>query len=216
MRSWLKSALCALVALLLGLAAGFALRSAIPPRNAALLFSQLTPSQSTSAPEGDRLSLVHCALNALDCIQKQDYAALAAYIHPGVGLTLSPTATVDPATNLVFSAEELVQAAESDKTYVWGTSASTSTPINLTVNDYFASYVWDRDYISSLHLSVDTPQASGNALDNLLEVYPDSHYVEFYSAASDGPSEWSTLRLAFQWDSGQWYLIGLVHSAWNL
>ena len=216
MRSWLKTALCALVALLLGLAAGFALRSVIPPRSAALLFSQLSDTAADTAQEGDRFSLVHCALNTLGCIEQKDYSALASFIHPERGVTFTPAATVDPSTNLTFTAEELVQAADSDKTYVWGTSSSTSTPINLTVADYFASYVWDRDYAASLRISVDTPQVSGNALDNTLESYSNCHYVEFYNTASDGPSEWSTLRLVFQWENGQWYLVGIVHSAWNL
>lgn len=212
MKAGIRLLLCCLVALLLGLAGGFALRHVLSDRSLAAASHLITDASA----EENQLSLVDCALETLAAIQDEDYTALSGYVHPQSGVTFTPTATVDPASNLTFSADELVQAADSDKTYVWGTSPSTSSPIKLTVEDYFQAYVWDRDYAASPRISVDTPQVSGNALENTLDAYPDCHYVEFYCPAPDNQTDWSTLRLVYQWYHNNWYLVGIVHSAWSM
>lgn len=219
MKTWMKISICSLIALLLGFVGGFAIHYILPPRSTAVITSQLTssvPASSDSASEGSTFSLLHCALDTLGAIEQQDYTALATYVHPELGVTFTPSATVDPTSNLTFLPDELTSAASSSTSYVWGTSSSTSTPIKLTLTDYFASYVWDRDYTASPRISVDTPQVSGNALENTLQAYPDGHYVEFYCPAASGQTEWSTLRLVYQWYNNQWYLVGIIHSAWNL
>lgn len=212
MKAGIRLMLCCLLALVLGLAGGFALRQVVPDRSLAAASDWI----SSSSPEGDPLSLVSCALETVAAMEDQDYAALSQFVHPQSGVTFTPTATVDPASNLTFSPGELAQAGTSNTTYLWGTSPSTSSPIKLTVADYFHAYVWDRDYTSALHISVDTPQISGNALENTLESYPDCHYVEFYYPATDNQSDWSTLRLVYQWYHHDWYLVGIVHSAWSM
>lgn len=219
MKTWLKLLLCSGLALLLGLAGGFALHRRLPPRSASALTSQLTvnaPSSAESQSEGDSLSLVRCALEAMSAIKQEDYSLLATYVQPDTGVTFTPAATVDLDSNLTFSPDALTQAADSEKTFVWGTSTRDSTPIKLTLRDYFASYVWDRDYAASPRISVDTAQVSGNAMENTLDAYSDCHYVEFYCTAAEDPSDWTTLRLVFQWYSNDWYLVGVIHSAWNV
>lgn len=219
MKIWAKILICSLVALLVGLIGGLALYDALPPRTTSVITSTISETL-TGTPDspsvGDSLSLIHCALETLSAIEEQDYSALATYVHPEAGVTFTPSATVDRNSNLTFSSEELTKAAQGTNTYVWGTSTNTATPINLTLSDYFASYVWDRDYSASPRISLDTTQVSGNALDNTLESYPDSHYVEFYCPDPNGQAQWSTLRLVYQWYDHQWYLVGIVHSAWNL
>lgn len=219
MKVWANILISSLIALLIGLIIGFALYGALPPRITAVITSAISENMTgdvDSPSEGDSLPLIHCALETLSAIEEQDYGTLATYVHPESGVTFTPSATVDRASNLTFSSEELAQAAKGENTYVWGTSTNTAAPINLTLPDYFAAYVWDRDYSSSPRISVDTAQVSGNALDNTLESYPDSHYVEFYCPDPDGQAQWSTLRLVYQWYDHQWYLVGIVHSAWNM
>ncbi|MCC8182020.1 MAG: hypothetical protein LIO45_03430 [Clostridiales bacterium] len=194
--------------LVLGLAGGFAVSRALSPRSAAILRTSLASEQE----EGDAASLVSCAIETAEVIQSGDYETLAEYVHPEKGVTFTPNTTVDTASNLTFLPDELIQACGSDTAYLWGTSTDTAAPINLTVADYFAVYVWERDYLASLRISVDSSQVAGNGLENVSEMYPDARYVEFY--ATDGESNWSTLKLVFEWDSGAWYLVGVVHSGW--
>lgn len=189
--------------LILGLAGGFAVSRAISPRDAAILSNQ---------EEGDTASLVSCAVETAEALRSGDFETLAEYIHPERGVTFTPNTTVDTASNLNFLPDALVEASESATTYLWGTTTDTASPINLTMADYFASYVWERDYLSSPRISVDSSQVAGNGLENVSEIYPDGRYVEFY--ATDGESNWSTLKLVFEWDGGAWYLVGVVHSGW--
>ncbi|MCC8128400.1 MAG: hypothetical protein LIO51_00450 [Clostridiales bacterium] len=200
--------LLSILFLVLGLAGGFAVSRLISPRSAAILQTSLASEQE----EGDTASLVSCAIETAEAIQSGDYETLAEYVHPEKGVTFTPNTTVDAASNLTFLPDALVEASESATTYLWGTSTDTASPINLTVADYFAAYVWEQDYLASLRISVDSSQVAGNGLENVSEMYPDGRYVEFY--ATDGESNWSTLKLVFEWDSGAWYLVGVVHSAW--
>ncbi|MGM9538441.1 MAG: hypothetical protein ACI3VN_08935 [Candidatus Onthomonas sp.] len=218
MKAWKWTLICSLLALLLGLGGGFALHYLLPPRSTSVITSQLTanaPAQSEETVEGDSLSLIRCALETAEAIRNEDYTLLASYVHPEEGVTFTPASTVDRNSNLTFQANELAQVAESGKTYVWGTSTDAATPIRLTLPDYVAGYVWDRDYTASPRISVDTEQTSGNALENTLDAYPGCHYVEFYCPAAQGQSDWSAIKLVYQWYQNEWYLVGIVHSAWS-
>lgn len=217
MRRWKQTLLCSLLALLLGFGGGFTLRHLLSPRSTAALSAVVSSpaTQAQGTTEGDSISLIRCALETIDAIRQSDYRQLASYIHPDNGVTFTPTATVDLSSNLTFQADELIQAAASGKTYLWGTSPSSAAPIQLTLADYLSSYVWDRDYAAAPRISVDTEQISGNALNNILDVYPDCHYVEFYCPAASGQSDWSSLKLVYQWHQNNWYLVGIAHSAWS-
>ncbi|MCD8381782.1 MAG: hypothetical protein LUC30_02520 [Clostridiales bacterium] len=194
--------------LILGLAGGFAVSRAISPRGAAILQTALASEQE----QGDVASLVSCAVETAQAIRSGDYETLAEYVHPEKGVTFTPNTTVDAVSNLNFLPDALVEASESTATWLWGTTTDAATPINLTLADYFASYVWERDYLASPRISVDSSQVAGNGLENVQEAYPDGRYVEFY--ATDGESNWSTLKLVYEWENGAWYLVGVVHSAW--
>lgn len=213
--------LLCLLTLLIGLAGGLILHRLIPARSASVLSSTLTPetpAEDHSAQEGDHASLIICALETASAIRDQNYSLLASYVHPKEGVTFSPSATVDPSSNLTFSAEDISgmdDGSSSGNTYVWGTSSDAATPISMTLADYFAAYVWDKDYISAPQIGVDTILSNGNALENAADAYPGCHYVEFYQPSTANQADWSALKLVYQWYNSNWYLVGVIHSAWS-
>lgn len=190
-------------ALLVGFAGGFALRHILPIN-----------SRPSSAAQ-DNLSLIDTALETAAVIQAGDYDALADLVHPEKGVTLSPCATVDKSSNHTFLPKELTQAAGSDATLVWGTTSDAASPINLSLKSYVSAYVWDQNYLSDPKISVNSVQASGNALENAAEAYPEGEFVEFYHPGSASQSSWTALKLVYEWYEGNWYLVGIIHSSWS-
>lgn len=192
-----------ILALFVGFAGGFALRHFLPL------------SDRPAAGSRDSLSLIDTALETASVIQSGDYDALAELVHPEEGVTFSPSATVDKSSNHTFLPKDLAKAAREDSTFVWGTTSDAASPINLTVRDYFAAYVWDQDYLAQPRLSVNAVQSSGNALENVAEAYPDGQYVEFYRPGATAQSGWTALKLVFEWHEENWYLVGIIHSSWS-
>ena len=132
-----------------------------------------------------------------------------------VSLVTRAMSTLTAISNLTFSAEEIAAAGRSEQTYVWGTTTDTAEPISLTIDGYFDTYVWDVDYTTASQINVDRVQASGNALENVAEAYPDCRFVEFYSAGVREPTDWQALKLVYRWTNDNWYLVGIIHSTWT-
>ncbi len=208
--------LCAL-ALLAGLLSGLVLSLFLPDGllNPAVLTGAAAIVTAASSDETDNVSLVTRAMSTLTAIESRDYAALSAQVDPERGVTFTPLATVDPVSNLTFSPEEIASAGSSERTYIWGMTTDTAEPISLTISGYFDAYVWDVDYTTASEINIDRVQASGNALENVAEAYPDCRFVEFYSAGVRESTDWQALKLVYRWTGGNWYLTGVIHSTWT-
>lgn len=212
MKRWKIALISGLLALLVGFIGGFAVSRLLPPRSVSTITAHFL---SEGAEEGDRSSLLHCALDTLGVLEQQDYDQLADFVHPEEGVTFTPFSTVDLTSNLTFPADTLSNAAESGKTYVWGTAPDSASPISLSLTDYTAEYILDAAYSSASYITIDATRTSGNALENTAAAYPDCHFVEFYVPDSDNSAHWTALKLVYSWYDGNWYLTGIIHSAWS-
>ncbi len=209
------------IALIVGLAAGFVLRGVVSGQPSAARTGTGAADASADQQDAEEIpsqkgQMIIAAVKAMRAISEQDFEALAAFVDPEEGVTFTPYSTVDPASNLTFSAEVLSNAGEDETTYVWGLSSSDSSPIKLTIPEYFDSYVWDADYRGVAELGIDTVLHSGNSLENVSDAYPGCHFVDFYlpaTAATD--RDWSSLKLVFQQSGSEWYLVGVIHSEWT-
>ncbi|MCD8341480.1 MAG: hypothetical protein LUC87_04910 [Clostridiales bacterium] len=207
------------IALIVGLAAGFVLRGVVSGQQIASGAASADPSASQQDAEdasGQKGQLVITAVKAMRAISEQDFEELSAFVDPEEGVTFTPYSTVDPTSNLTFSADDLADAEEDETSYVWGVSSSDSSPIRMTIPEYFDSYVWDADYWAVTELGIDTVLHSGNSLENVSDAYPGCHFVDFYLPATDDTDrDWSSLKLVFQQSGSEWYLVGIIHSEWT-
>lgn len=169
-------------------------------------------------PEGNFPLLgAACMVNRL--IQRQDWAALAAYVHPERGVTFTPYSTVEPETDLCFTADQIKNLAQDQNIYTWGFEDGRGDPIQMTLTQYFERYVYDRDYTQATEIGVDRIITGGNALENLVEAYPDCRFVDFCLPSADPVNDgldWSSLKLVFQVKGEHWYLVGIVHGEWTI
>lgn len=76
--------------------------------------------------------------------------------------------------------------------------------------------MFDRDYVQKAKVSVDTALAPDTTVNNLAEVYPKAHWVEFFiPPSSEGGMDWTALRLVFEPLNGSFYCVGIIHHQWT-
>lgn len=158
-----------------------------------------------------------CAVNR--CLQQQNWAALSAYVHPEQGVTFTPYSTVEPESNLTFSADQIKNLSQDQTVYTWGFEDGRGDPIQMTILQYYERYVYDKDYTQAPEIGVDRIITGGNALENLAEAYPGCRFVDFCFPSADPINDgldWSSLKLVFQPGEEHWYLVGIVHGEWTI
>lgn len=189
-----------------------------PPLN------NLMPAATAAAPTAppfdreDNTLLLGRAGEVLEAMKARDWAALGALVHPARGVTFTPYSTVDPATDLCFTARQVAELGTDAKSYIWGITDGKGDPIELTMADYLAQYVFNADYTQAPAIGVDMVIQSGNALENAADVFPDGRFVEYHFPGLDPKNEgfdWCSLKLVFEEYGGDWYLVGLIHSQWT-
>ncbi|MDR1589266.1 MAG: hypothetical protein LBS51_03635 [Oscillospiraceae bacterium] len=163
--------------------------------------------------------LVEKAYDILEVIKEGDYAALARSVHPEYGVVFSPYAAISLATNKCFTESQVADFATDANTYVWGVYDGSGDPIELTPAEYFARFVYNRDFARASVVGVNYIVRSGNALENITEVFPGVRFVDFYLPGDDKSPDsydWNSLRLGFEEHSGGLRLTVIVHSEWTI
>ena len=165
--------------------------------------------------------LTALAYDVLGHIRDGDFAALSQLAHPDYGVVFSPYTTVTLSTNRRFSAEQIVLFGSDNSTYVWGVHNATGEPIEMTPVDYFAEFVFPRDYFADASIiGLNRIVKSGNALENILDEFPGVRFVDFHISGGekDTPEEfdWSSLRLGFEEHEGSLWLTVILRSTWTV
>lgn len=166
---------------------------------------------------GENFPLLVSACTVNRAIQRRDWATLSAYVHPERGVTFTPYSTVDLESDLTFTAAQIKGLAQDQTVYTWGFEDGRGDPIQMTIQDYIARYVYDSNYTQAPEIGVDRIMTGGNALENLSEAYPGCRFVDFSFPSADPVNDgldWTSLKLVFQADGEHWYLVGIVHGEW--
>ena len=185
----------------------------------ATLIAQLdsTPPEATPLPE-DPNFVAGLANEVLRVLQNRDFAALATYMHPQLGVRFSPYGYINPDSDLVFTREEVANFALDETVYTWGTEAGSGLNIDKNVEDYWERFVTSQQPDPEWVVLDDPSQKASNTIDNFAEVYPEAVSLEYYQPGSEqyGFLDWRSLRLGFQRSSdGAMYLIAIIHDEWT-
>ena len=221
------SALCCCIGIGLLTLGGFSFGAAAPTRNtmrtaaATVLTSRGTTAvRAVSRPKldvEDDGPLLEQGQAVLTALAEEDFSALSHMVHPARGVTCTPYSTVDPEHDLCFLPDQIARAEKDESVYLWGFRAGNGGEIGLTIPDYFRQYVYDADYLHAPEQSVDEVRSSGNALENVGEVFAGDRFIEYYFPGIDpgrGQFDWCALKLVFAPYGERWYLVGLIHSEW--
>ncbi|NLO48424.1 MAG: hypothetical protein GX111_08925 [Clostridiales bacterium] len=161
---------------------------------------------------------VNLAYLTVSFLRLNDYVSLSTLVNPEFGLVLSPTPTVSLSSNQCFSAEQVAAFGSDITEYVWGVTNGSGEPIELTPSEYFARYVYKQDYAFAKTIGVNQIVRSGNALENVPEVFPDAEFVDFYmpgETIGETDSSWTILRLVFEENDGKLMLAAIIHSEYT-
>ena len=164
-------------------------------------------------------NLLGTTVNVLTLLKNKDMEGLSNFIHPTEGVRFSPYGYVDVDNHQVFSAEEVADLANDTGFYIWGDYDGSGESIELDFNDYFNEFIFDEDFFNPQIIGNNVTVSEGNTLDNIKEVYPNGHFVEFHFEGIDPQYEgmdWRSLKLVFEAVDGDWYLVGIVHDQWTI
>jgi len=155
----------------------------------------------------------------LEALRDRDMEWLSAMVHPEKNLRFSPYTYVDVNNDLVFTAEEIKTLLKSDKVYKWGKYDGSGEDIELTFEEYFSKFVYDKDFLNAEEVAYNRYIGRGNTLNNIFEVYPEGRMMEYYFSGFEPKYEgldWESLKLVFEEKDGNWYLVGIVHDGWTI
>ena len=154
----------------------------------------------------------------ITALQKRDMNRVSVLVHPTKGVRFSPYAYVQD-KDLLFMPDQLTDLLNDTKKYHWGEQDGSGDPLLMTFQEYYDRFVYNKDYARAEKQSLNERIGGGNSIDNSREYYPDSMVMEYYFSGSDpryGGMDWGSLRLVFQEENAQWYLVGIIHDEWTI
>ena len=105
-----------------------------PPPGISLPGDSASPSDSADAalldPQ-DNFPLLGSACAVNRAIQQGDWSTLASYVHPELGVTFTPYSTVEPDSDLTFTADQIKNLAQDQNSYTWGFEDGRGDPIQI-------------------------------------------------------------------------------------
>jgi hypothetical protein len=164
--------------------------------------------------------VLEAARQVVESLAAKDGASMAQLVHPEKGVRFSPAATVDAASDVVFSRDQIRQFWSDRTTYTWGFADGTGDPITMTPSQYGDRYIMNRNFLAPSSIGVNNDRAVGNSINNAASVYPQGTRVEYYVEPAPGEGlpefEWGALRLVFEESGGSWFLVAVIHDEWTI
>lgn len=191
-----------------------AVATSAPPASASLAM----PARQLPAAEAQRLVSGRVAAT-LDALKRRDGPALATVAHATKGVRFTAYPFVRTAMDIVLTRADVAKAYTDPTKRTWGVSDGKGDPLTMTFSDYDKRYVFSRDFQAAPKTSYNKAIGSGNSIDNTAEAYPNAILFEAYDPGPVPAEEslrWQSLRLLYERDGTDWYLVGVVHAEWTI
>ena len=150
-------------------------------------------------------------------LKDRDFKELSLIVHKDKGVVFSPYAFVEERA-VKFTSAKLKALRLSDK-FLWGVYDGSGYPMNLSVDDYFKSFIFDRDFTQAQQIGIDRLVKTGNTISNIDQVFPKGRFIEYHFPGFDPAyvgMDWASLRLVFEEVGGEFMLVCVVHDAWTI
>lgn len=174
---------------------------------------------AVSAETAGGADLTALAYTILENIRDDDFTALSEVVHPRFGVVFTPYTTINLATDRRFSATEAAALGTDTTTYIWGIRNGTGELISLTPSEYIEQFVAAEDFLDTAIIGINQIVRTGNALENINEVFPEARFVDFHLTGSEedtyGIDDWRSLRVGFEEYEGELKLVVIIHSTWT-
>jgi len=175
----------------------------------------------TGARESQKLTkneqLKNLNSEILAALKSKDYGRFSEFIHPEKGIRFSMYAFVEPQKNKHFSREEFIKYISTPTKFTWGEKDGSGDLMVISLKDYLETWVFKMDFTKS-EFYLNEFKATGNSLNNLKQIYPDTDFTENYIPDSEkyGGMDWNALRFVFEEFQGEFFLVAVVNDQWTI
>lgn len=180
--------------------------------------SQLSPDSVVEENFSQQDSINAVGEQILLAFRDQNVAELKKYFSEN-GVRFSPYAHIDSVDDVRLNSEEFADALNSNRILVWGNFDGSGEPIKLGISDYLKRFVYNADYLNAEAVGYNEVIKKGNTINNLDLVYPGYTFIDYHFSGFDPKfkgMDWTSLRLVFKKENGDYFLVGVVHDQWTI
>src|SRR3989338_1411180 len=159
------------------------------------------------------------AAEAAHALFAKDAKQIAALVHPTKGVRFSLYGQVNETLNKKFTAKQITQYFNTNVKFTWGTLDGSGELMIMPLKNFIDNEFADQEYEHAPEILYDTIVARGNAVNNIKDVYPTAHVVEFYFPGFIEKfvgMDWRSIHIVLEEYQGQWYVVGLVSDRWTI
>jgi len=160
------------------------------------------------AQTAEKAAVLRVSGQVVRALKNKDMNRLAGFVHPRKGVRFSMYSSVDR-KDRVFRAGELKSLLRSRKIYRWGVNDGTGAPVALTFAKYYERFVYDYDFARPEKINYNRRQNNGIMINNIAEFYPKGVEVEYFFDSTEDRM-YGSLRLVYEKQGAQWFLVGIV------
>ncbi|MBP1992378.1 hypothetical protein [Paenibacillus eucommiae] len=157
----------------------------------------------------------------IEAFQLKDMKKITAIVHPEKGVQFSPYAHIDPDKDVRVQAGELEELWNNTAAKkVWGQYDGSGEPIELSFADYYQKFIYDHDYVKAPKIGYNKTLGVSTTVNNIFTLYPKDSFitVEYHFEGFDkqyAGMDWASLRLVYEYNEGELYLVAVVHDQWT-
>jgi hypothetical protein len=151
-------------------------------------------------------------------LKENNFQELSKYFSNN-GVRFSPYGFIDTTKSKKLTPEDFLESIHKKWVLTWGSLDGTGEPIELTVPAYLKKFVYNADYLNAEAVGYDEIIKQGNSLNNLKTIYPNNHFIEHHFSGFDQKNQgmdWTSLRLVFEKEDGQYFLVAIIHDQWAI
>lgn len=162
-------------------------------------------------------SITATGREVLALIKAQNYQDLVKYF-ANDGVLFSPYAYIAIGSSKKLSPDAFLDAISTNKTFIWGSFDGTGDPIKLTVKAYISKFVYSADFLNAEAVGLNQIIKQGNSTNNLKAIYPNHSFIDYHFSGFDqklNGMDWVSLRLVFEKQNGQYFIVAIIHDQWT-
>lgn len=163
-------------------------------------------------------SIKATARQVLIFLKESNFQELSKYFSND-GVRFSPYGFIDTVKYKKLTPEDFLESIHKKWVLTWGNLDGTGDPIKLTVPAYLKKFIYNADYLNAEAVGYDEIIKQGNSLNNLKTIYPNHHFIDYHFSGFDQKNQgmdWTSLRLVFKKEDGQYFLVAIIHDQWTI
>lgn len=166
----------------------------------------------------ERDAITAIGREVLVLLKARNYNELVKYFSPE-GVLFSPYAYIDKTNSKTLTADDLLTSIGKKWILTWGNHDGTGKAIKLTIPQYLTEFVYNADYLNAEAVGYDEIMKQGNSINNIQSVFPNLHFIDYHFSGFDQKNEgmdWTSLKLVFEKQDGQYFLVAVIHDQWTI